>query len=482
MVAMQMTVNLLGICSTVVLVRLLTPEDFGIVALASSAYAFFVLFGQFGFDMPLIQRQDVDRSHYDTAWTANILVGAFTAIAMISVARPVSLFFQDQRVEYVIYSFSLLSLAKGLENIGIVNFRKQLAFRGEFLYFVLPKLTSLFVGVTAAFILRSYWALVIGMISAQIVALLYSHFSQPFRPRLSLSRFSELFGFTRWILGMKILRYLNISGIEIILGRFSGPAAVGLYGIASQVAHLPSTEIAAPMKRALFPSLATISGDRERLRSAFVKVYAVTLLFAVPAAFGIMAIADSFVHVLFGDQWAQSAPILAIMALVGLVEVVNLLGEPVLIARAALRPLFLALAGHTVILLVSAILFISAHGVIGAAYAMLVSSLVAMPLYIFATKSEIGFRLGELGRYLWRPLIASILMAIAVKQLESKLVGAEEPTIPILFALVGTGVVAYPVLLLLLWAASGRPAFPELTVIDMAKAFVNSRRNRSAVV
>ena len=110
---------------------------------------------------------------------------------MFVVAKPAAWFFEDARIEYVVYAFSLLSAAKGFENIGVVNFRKSLKFKGDFLYFVIPKISGVIAGVTAAFILRNYWALVIGMVTSQVSTLLYSHFSQPFRPRFSLSKFGN---------------------------------------------------------------------------------------------------------------------------------------------------------------------------------------------------------------------------------------------------------------------------------------------------
>ena len=466
MIGMKLSVNMLGMVSTVILARLLTPEDFGLVALAGSVYVFFSLFGQLGFDVPLIQMQQTDRSHYDTAWTANIMVGCTIATIMFIVAKPAAAFYNDSRIEYVVYAFSLLSLAKGFENIGVVNFRKQLSFRGDFLYFVIPKLASMLIGVSAAFVLRSYWALVIGMVSDQFSRLVYSNLSQPFRPRFSLSRFRELFRFTKWVLGIKILRYLTFNGIEIILGRLQGPSAVGLYGKASLVAYMPSSEVAAPAKRALFPSFSTIASDTQRLRGAFVKVFAVVILISMPAAFGILAVAKPLIHVVLGEQWAASGTILTVLALVGLLDVTNNLFEPVLVARAALRPMVLVLATHAAVLVVSSIFLINHFGTIGAAYAMLLSAVAAMPLYIFAARSEIGFTMSELGRHLWRPLLSSLVMVAAVKLAEGFAVAPSGATPVALVLLIATGIVTYCTALLALWWISGRPDFPELTLLQ----------------
>jgi lipopolysaccharide exporter len=480
MIAMRISVNLLGISSMVVLARLLTPEDFGVVALAGSAYVFLSLFGQFGFDIALIQHQNPDRSHYDTAWTSNILVGVFVALGMVAIAKPTAALYQDARIEYVVYAFALLSLAKGFENIGVINFRKNLAFRGDFLYFVMPKISSVIIGVVAAYALRTYWALVIGMISGQIATLIYSHVSQPFRPRFSLARFAELFAFTKWILGGKILRFLTSNGVQIILGRLRGPEAVGLLNLASELAYLPSSEIAAPVNRVLFPSFATIARDPERLRQAFAKVFAATMLICTPAAFGIFGVADSLVYVAFGEQWLLAAPLLAVLALVGLLDAINTLVEPILMARGALRSLSLVFIGQAAVLMPSAVLLIHFFGASGAAYAMLIGGCAATPMYYFAGGIQVGFRATELLRCAWRPLFASAAMAAIVRAVEGMLVGAGTPTISILLALIATGVVAYGTILLLFWFAAGRPVFPEVMLFELGKGYLQRKLRPSA--
>lgn len=475
MLAMRIIVNLLGISSMVVLARLLTPEDFGLVALAGSAYSFFRLFGQFGFEMPLIHLQNASRSHYDTAWTSNVLVGFCMAGAMLAVAKPAAAFFQDDRIEHIVYAFCILALAKGFENIGVVNFRKKLAFKGDFLYFVVPKLSSVFVGITAAVVLRNYWALVIGMLASQVTTLLYSHFSQPFRPRLTLEKFSELFKFTKWLVSGRIMYYLTSNSVEIIIGRFRGPEAVGLFGIASEVSHLPSTEIAAPINRALFPSFSTISKDLDRVRAAFVKVFAVIALLSLPAAFGIMAVAQSLVFVVFGEQWMPAASILAVLAIVGLLDGMHSLIEPVLMARGAVKTLTYIRMGHACVLIPTTITLVYFTGTLGGAYAMLISAFAALPMYLMAARAHIAIRVNEIAGCIWRPLVASVIMALAVRGLETLIGGPYDATVLTLLTLVALGIGSYCCALGLLWLVSGKPGFPEVMLFESVYGHVKAR-------
>jgi O-antigen/teichoic acid export membrane protein len=395
------------------------------------------------------------------------LVGVFVAVAMFSVGKLASVYFNDARIEYIIYSFSLLSMAKGFENIGVVNFRKQLSFGGEFLYFVVPKLTSLIVGVGAAFVLRNYWALVVGMIAAQLSGLLYSHFGQPFRPRFSLSRFSELFTFGKWILTSKFLRFLTFNGVEIVVGRLQGAVAVGIFTMARKVSFIPSTEIAAPINRALFPSFATISKDSTRLRNAFRKTVGVTALLSFPAAFGILAIADPLVYVVFGEQWLDAAPVLAIMAVVGVIYAGNNIVEPVLMACGALRPLVLAQAGYAAVLLPAAVFLTDRFGAVGAAYALLASSLAALPMHFYAARKVVGFSLWDLALCSWRPLVAAVLMATAIFEAQRLFIGSAQPTLATLLALIAAGAIAYPIALAILWLPSRKADSAERLLVDM---------------
>jgi O-antigen/teichoic acid export membrane protein len=212
------------------------------------------------------------------------------------------------------------------------------------------------------------------------------------------------------------------------------------------------------------------------LRSAFGKVVAVTALISMPAAFGILAVSNSLVYVAFGEQWMPAAPILAVLALVGMLDAINTLVEPVLMARGALKSLSHVLMAHAAVLIPSAVFLVSSMGAIGAAYAMLISSLVAMCMYYVAGRKEIRYTFRELARYLWRPFAASVAMAGAVRWLETFLVAdATAPTISILFGLVSFGVLVYAGALSLFWLLAKRPEFPEVMLLETATGYLKSR-------
>ena len=467
---MRLSVNVLGMLSTIVLARLLTPVDFGITALAGSAYAFFAVLGQFGFDSALIHLKDPDRSHYDSAWTANIIVGVIVAICMVIIARPVANFYNDPRIEHVVYAFSLLSLAKGFENIGIVDFRKYLRFRGDFYYFVLPKVISVVVGISAAVYYRNYWALVIGMIAAQVSALTYSYLSHPFRPRLRLTHFHELFQFSRWILVGNVLSYLSKSGTEIILGRLRNPSDVGVFGIARQIALLPTEEISAPINRALFPSFATIANETDRARTAFLKVFGFTALITMPTAFGIFAIAPTLVDVILGPKWMDAAPILSVLGFVGAIEALRGACGPVLLASGIPRAVTVTLLIYIALLLPASVFLITSIGIIGVAYAMLIGSCLSTPYVFWRTIRVLNARTGQLFELTWRSITASFIMAILVAELRNWLEHDSGPSFTTLVTTVCFGAIVYAAIVSALWHFAGRPPSAEHETYSMLRS------------
>lgn len=472
MVGMRATVNLVGIFTTLILARLLTPGDFGVVALAGSAYLFFSILGQFGFDTALIHMKDPDEDHYNTAWTANILVGLVIATVTVLIAGPAAEFLDDSRVKNVIYAFAVLSFAKGFENIGVVNFRKSLEFRGDFLYFVFPKLSSALVGIIAALVLRNYWALVIGMLTSQLVTIIYSHVSQPFRPKPSLSSFSELFGYSRWIVITNVLNYFSGGGIQIALGKIKDASAVGAYSIAEQIASLPTEEILAPINRALFPGFSTVSNEPDRLRGILVRVLSVASLISVPSAFGIIVLAEPLVYVLLGNKWQAAASILQVLGLVSLVIAMRSALGPVLLARGRPKTLTQANAASLLIKFPLALLLLPKMGAVGVAYATLAGALITTPILVSVVKHDIGLRWSMLARATWRPFLASICMVLIVHNSAGLPVFRSIPDALQLVVLIIAGAVAYFLSLLTFWTAMGFPDGGEREALNLLRSRV----------
>src|SRR5438132_11910652 len=212
----------IGVISTTILARLLVPADFGLVAMAMSVIAIVELATSFSFEIALIQSPDPQREHFDTAWTLNVLVAIGGAIVTALAAYPTASFYGDPRLAPVMFAIGGAWFIMGFENIGTVNFRREMNFSTEFKWMASKRVISFIVTLTAAWIFRSYWALVIGTATGRIAGVTLSYVMHPYRPRLTLSRTRELFSFSGWMLANNIIGVIFSRIPHFFVGRGFG--------------------------------------------------------------------------------------------------------------------------------------------------------------------------------------------------------------------------------------------------------------------
>ena len=172
----------IGFCSTLVLVRLLTPEDFGIVSLAIGFFQALDSVAGFGVEGAIIRADRADRTIYDAGFTINVVRGLFTSAVLVASAVPVAQFFGNAHLENVIYVLAAGWAVSAFQNIGVVEFRRRLAFDMEFKMQIIPRLLALAVTIPAAFIWHSYWALVAGIVATRLLTVGLSYVMHPYRP------------------------------------------------------------------------------------------------------------------------------------------------------------------------------------------------------------------------------------------------------------------------------------------------------------
>ena len=161
--AWRLGMRVLGLVSTLVLVRLIRPADFGIIALATSFMQTIDGMLTLGTEEAVIREAAPDGAFYDTAFTLNLLRGLSVTLLVAAVAWPAAGFFADPRLGPVLLFVACLPLLDGFSNIGTVDFRRDFAFHKEFAIMVLPKLCGIMAAITAAVLLRSYVAMLVGM-------------------------------------------------------------------------------------------------------------------------------------------------------------------------------------------------------------------------------------------------------------------------------------------------------------------------------
>lgn len=466
----------IGIVSTVVLARLLLPADFGLVAMAMSVIALIEMATAFSFDIAVIQKKDPVRGHFDTAWTLNLLVAACGAGVTIAAAAPAAAFYGDARLTPVMLAIGAAWLLSGFENIGTVNFRREMNFSAEFRLLAAKRVVTFVVTMCTAVLLGSYWTLVIGMAAGRLTGVVLSYALHPYRPRLSLAHARELFSFSGWMLVSNLAMVLLSRVPHFAVGRAFGAQALGAYTVGSEIANLPHTELVAPINRAMFPGYARLTDDTVRFRKTCIDATAAIFQLVVPLSIGVALMASQVVRILLGQQWQEAVPVIQILSFAGAVSALTANNMSAYQALGKPRLCTVTLIVRMLCLFV-AFAFLMRYGVIGIAFAEVVGALGSLFVSVPILARVLGVSPRTYLLILVRPLLAGALMgwlihlALPAHGLESSLLEA------LAWLAVGSliGALAYPTFVAALWWLAGRPDSIERQLLDKLRETLRVR-------
>jgi len=464
-VVMRWSMRGIGLVSTVILARLLSPEDFGVAAMGLLVIGLLYTFSEFGTSMHLIRVKELDRAHCDTAWTITLLQHVIIAGLIVALAPLAADYFNEPRVVGVMQVLAVGNIIGGFSSVGVPLIRREMKFDLDFRFSVYKRLIRFAATVTLAFILRDYWALVYGQVIATVFAVLLSYTIHPYRPGFSLERVGEYVRFAGSILPMRAANQLREMAPKMVVGSLGSAMTMGGFTVSYGLATLFTQEIVQPMGRGLFPNYAKLASDRERLSAVYRKVLGTVTLLALPIGAGVSATAQDLVAVLLGDQWDIAVPLVQYLAIGGaLFAVSHTMFNQILVAtgreRSAAVLAWVRLGVAVPILLTG----LAWNGVVGVAQATIVAPLVYLPLTYLETRRAVNLPLRSLFGLLWRPVLGAALMYLAIKTLHP---AGMDWTVLRLLSDIAVGAGTYGVLVLGLWLLSGRPDGAESACLDL---------------
>lgn len=461
----------IGLVSTLFLVRVLSPHDFGIVAMALSFIFLAQLLAAFGFDVALIHNREATEEHYHSAWTLNLIMSVAIFLIALAAAQPVATFYEEPVVFWIVCALALSPLIGGFENIGVVAFRKELDFRKEFAFQISRKIVSFIVVVPLAFFWRDYWALVVGTLATRLAGTITSYIVHPFRPRISFTQARSLMRFSKWLLLNNVLLVLKDRSSDLVIGRLSGPAALGVYNITSEFSNMPTSEIGAPINRALIPGFAKYT-ELKALIASYTNAISMVAIVAIPAAAGTLAVAPFFVPVVLGEKWIDGIPLMEVMSIGSAFLVLQASICSILIARGHPRNVMNTNALFVGLLLALLFTLAPRFGAIGAAFASLSASILTMPVFLYQLRKCIQVPVTTFLRAVARPTLAALIMVPVVRRVTPDYV----PGMPFgqaaawLATGVAIGFVTYVIAISIFWFIAGKPDGAERNILRVAGA------------
>ncbi len=405
----------------IILARILSPNDFGLMGIAFLTMSILDTFSKTGFQQALIQKKEDIESYLNSVWTVLILRGFILFIILYFIAPYAAIFFSAPEAKPIIRVIGFSILFQAFTNIGITYFRKELEYNKEFIYQFTGTLADFIVAISAVFILRNVWALVLGILAGNIVKCLMSYLIHPYRPRLNfnLEKIKELFGFGKWVLGSGIVIFFATQGDDILLGKVLGATALGFYQMAFRFSNLMATEISHLISRVTFPAYSKLQDKIPKLREGFLRTVETTASLSLPLTAGIFILAPDFVRIFLGEKWMPMVLALRILSISGLMRSIAATGGPLF--RAAGRPNipFWINLMRAIVIVISIYPLTVRYGIEGTAISVLLSITFTMPFRWKASSKIIQYSNKRLVIRLLPSIVGTGLMAIVLWVIQS---------------------------------------------------------------
>ncbi|MCZ4313794.1 lipopolysaccharide biosynthesis protein [Comamonadaceae bacterium G21597-S1] len=464
-IAMRWFDRAIGVVSTLILARLLVPEDFGIIAMASLVIALADVFLNLGVHIALIQNPTPTQRHYDTAWTLRLIQASVSALVVFVAAPYAGAYFKELRVVPVIQVLGACFLLGAFENIGTVNFQKEMRFAQDFILMFWKRLAGFLATMIAAWLMHSYWALVIGTVVGGVVGVANSYRMHPMRPSLSLERFREIFGVSQWMLVRGLGGYLEAKLHQFVVGGRESAAVMGAYSLADEISSMPTTELLAPINRVLFPAFVRVKSDLEELKRVFLLAQGIQVLVALPAGVGMAMVAPEAVLVLLGAKWEMAIPFVEVIALGAMAGAILASASYMLLTLGHVK----LLAGYAwaQVLVFAALLFwvLPSAGALSIAQVRLGVALLSVVVFLVILMRVVPvLKPADMVRSVLRPSLGVALMAGCISFIGS--FGAFASTLEMLVLKMLAGAATYSISVWAVWWLMRKPPGAETYLLE----------------
>ncbi len=397
--------------STVVLARLLTPADFGLIAMVTAITGFATIFADLGLSMATVQKAKINHDQVSTLFWINVALGLLLAVIIVALAPAIAWFYGDARLTAVTAALGIVYVFSGLTVQHQAMLRRHMRF---FSLYVI-QITSLAIGVVAAVLAAllgaSYWALVIQGVLASLtlaVGVWIASRWVPGRPKRGIGN-RRMLSFGGNIAGSSIVRYISEHADKILIGKFVGSSALGLYSKAYGLLMLPTNQLQTPLFSVGLPGLCRLQDNPERLRNYYLKMLQLLAFFIVPMALFLGGVAYEVIMLVLGPQWEPAVSVYRILSLVAVVQPLRDTDKMVMIAKGnANRYLKLNLLSSVV--LVSSFIVGLPWGIHGVAISYTVANyLLLLPRLAYAF-SKTPIRVRDFFGAILIPICAGVIM------------------------------------------------------------------------
>jgi len=432
---------------SIIVARILDPEDFGIMGIAAMLIFYCNSATNFGLNNALVQRKEIDSSHIDSVFTVDLAVSLILTCLLFPLAPLIAIFFHSPESEEVLKVLSVAFILTTFHDLPRALLRRNIAFKLISIVELFRSLSMSLITLVLALSGFKYWSLVWGQLLPLFVATIYLVYKVGWVPRVRYEHASmkQIYSFGMWNFIGGQLDYFNRHVDRFIIGRVFGPLSLGFYDKSVTISRMPLDSIAMNINAVMFPSFSRSQTDKKELKNLFKKAVVLISLINLPILFGCCVVAPYFVLALLGEKWAPMTVPFQILSLSGIVMSFKGLVANFNIAVGNYKKYTIRLGVASLMLLVGCLL-LAKFGIIGIAFGVFLFSFFLLIITTIPVKRRLDMSWMEIISIIFPALLSSIVMVSLVKL--CSIVFFTSYSIPSLCSLSIIGVASYVVVIL----------------------------------
>jgi lipopolysaccharide exporter len=403
-------VKIIYMVRLLVLAIMLTPGDFGLIAIALAATGFLLNLTNFGLIPAVVQAEDMDDARYDAVWTFDMTRSVIISALTVLFAPWIAEIFAEPRAVPIIQVLALRPMIESLMSIKIAALNRNLTFRPLAFLKIIEAIFNAIISISLAKFF-GVWAMVFGMIGGAASMVIASYILAPYRPRIlyDWKSVKPLLKFGGWLLITGVVAMAGNFGLRIIISRQLGAEGLGLYFLAAQLAFVPSEIASEVVGTVAFPLFARLQSSLQQAARAFQAILTGLMALLYPICALIIVLSPVLVQDILGAKWNGTVPLIQILALV---TMIGLLGDATIpLVKGFGQPYRVMqiefVQSSTLILMIW--FFTSRYGTIGTALAWLPAIICVQILCLYFIRDIFSDPLKEA----LRPLFAIFLATLA---------------------------------------------------------------------
>ncbi len=427
-----------------VLARFLTPADFGLVSMATVVIGFVQVFQTGGLGLALIQRKNLTESQVSGTFWAIACLASFLTIILLVLSPLVGRFYNNQQVSSVLAALAFAFFFGALSIVPRSLVTRAIDFRALFFIEIGSTLLGGIISLVAAYQGFAVWSLVMGTLVESLSRLVLFWIYTKWLPRMifEFKTLKPLLPIALPLLATAVVQYLAMNMDYLIIGKYLGPVALGLYTLAYKIILAPLSQVSEAISRVILPGFSSIQEDKAKIGKGFLKLSKYISFIIFPAMAGLTVVASEVIQVFLGTKWLSAVNVLRILTIVGAIASIQSVCSMIFLSQ-----------GRTDILmkwwLFSTTCYVIGYfvglpwGINGVAGVHAIASVLLAPIYFVIALRLVGLKLRSLATSLAPAMFGATMLALVLTNLRATNFVQTMHVNARLFLLVFTGIAIY---------------------------------------